>query len=526
MTNSYSDQFGERFQKHILAVMCRHPSFAMRYRTALSDKYFPSPLHAAVVKVLLDQADTYKKIPTEATLFQCASEVVGKDKQDGLVTLFDTIYADDITDADAVMAKTVEFGQTQALCDAVLRSADRMDKGDRAAVKSLIATALQVGEDLLSTGTSFHGTLEKRATGAFDHELAMQMIPTGIHHLDFVMHGGLGRGELGVVVAPPGRGKTSTLINFGYGALLAGYNVVHYTLEMKETRVLKRYDARLAGAYNKVKWDDVSTYAAELARRAAKHIKGDLIVKEYGTRKAGVSSLYAHLSLLVAQGFRPDLTVIDYADIMKPERRLGEFRHEQAGIYEDLRGIASEFNCAVWTASQAGKMSLDKATVTMADFAESFEKAAIVDAAVGLCQTQSEKAKGICRLFGAKFRDTEDGMTIACNIDRARCMIKSTAVYDAGNNRVDAGEYELEVAHQEANKAATATGVTAPAQTTRQLVAAAKAGETGSAPKKEDDGTPQLGTGSTSDLHKSVSRPQRSTGPRRNDRPTTKVAPA
>jgi replicative DNA helicase len=522
--NKYTDQFGDRFQKQILSVLTRHQTYVMRYRTAIAPEYFTNPLHAAIVEALLDQVDTYKKVPTEATLFHVASQRVAKDKRQGLEVVFSQLYAADISDADSVMSLAVEFGQTQALCDAVLRSADKIEKGDRAAIKSLINTAMQVGEDLLSVGRSFKGTLEKRATGTDEAELTAERIPTGIQHVDYAMSGGLGRGELGVIVAPPARGKSTLLVNIGYGALLAGHNVVHYSLEMKEQKILQRYDARLAGAYSKLKWSDKQTYATELQRRAHKFIKGDLIVKEYPTRKATVSTIYSHLSLLSAQGMHPSLIIVDYADIMKPEKRLGEFRHEQAGIYEDLRALASEVNAAVWTASQANKGSLDKATITMADFAECFEKAAIVDAAWGLSQTLSERSSRTCRLFAAKLRDTEDGLTVACNLDRARCQLISTAIYDSGNNRVDAGEYVLAQAREEAEKAKGTNKEAAAAA--KELVLAAKKPEHGTVPRY-DDGTPKLGTGSATDLHQSTAkRVMKSTGKSRSDRPSAKVPPA
>ena len=76
--------------------------------------------------------------------------------------------------------------------------------------------------------------------------------------------------------------------------------------------------------------------------------------------------------MLAALERQPDLLVVDYAGIMRAERRLGELRHEVAGVYEDLRTIAGEFNMAVWTASQSNRGAWEKATPDMDDFAEGF----------------------------------------------------------------------------------------------------------------------------------------------------------
>ncbi len=97
--------------------------------------------------------------------------------------------------------------------------------------------------------------------------------------------------------------------------------------------------------------------------------------------------------------------LVDYADIMKPERRLGEMRHEQAGIYEDLRQMAGIFNVALWTASQAPRGALDKAVLDIGDFAEAYEKAAIMDAGVAFCLLGSQSVvtdMGSVKISGLK----------------------------------------------------------------------------------------------------------------------------
>ncbi|KKM04842.1 hypothetical protein LCGC14_1760190, partial [marine sediment metagenome] len=176
----------------------------------------------------------------------------------------------------------------------------------------------------------------------------------------------------------------------------------------------------------KITWKvNVDQFVDRLETRMSKLIHGNLFVKGYPTRTVTTTMIRNHLNLLLSRDFVPDLIIVDYADIMKPERRLGEMRHEQAGIYEDLRQIAGEFNAAVWTASQAPKSALDKATLDLGDFAEAFEKAAIVDAAMAFCQTNEEKFKEECRLALIGLRYAEDGRMILCYLSRERCLLRS-----------------------------------------------------------------------------------------------------
>jgi len=64
------------------------------------------------------------------------------------------------------------------------------------------------------------------------------------------------------------------------------------------------------------------------------------------------------------------VVIVDYGDIMRAERRMGEMRHEQAACFEDLRQLAGEFDVPVWTASQTNRKSLMKTTLNIDDIAE------------------------------------------------------------------------------------------------------------------------------------------------------------
>jgi len=434
---NYSQDFGAPFQDHILAVMCRVPGFCIRYRTALDHTFFVSDANRIIARALLAHIDEERRLPTHPTLIEDIRPLVGKDDFAPVESALGELYGHDVQDAHAVMQKAVAFGKQQALVNAIVEAAGRLDKGNRD-VRPLIDDALLVGEDLLEIGIDYRADIDDRAVWYTDPQKVFTGVRTGIEHLDAVLAGGLGRGELGVILAPPKRGKSTTLINIGFGALsdVSGLNVAHYSLEMNDQKVTQRYDDRLMGLRVKYKRSDPIRYVQELKARATKLLPGRLFVKSYPTRSATISTVRSHLALLASREFYPDVIIVDYADIMKPERRLGEMRHEQAGIYEDLRAIAGEFDAAVWTGSQAKQAALQKEVITIEDFAEAFEKAAIVDAAFAFCQTDDERIDGRARLFAAGLRDVEDGRTIECDIRRDCCLISSTGVLDVAGTRI------------------------------------------------------------------------------------------
>lgn len=433
---SYKSEFGVAFQAHILAVMLKIPGFVIRYRTALDHQYFVDADHRTVAKLLLAQVDEYQQLPTKPTFIEEVHQFVSDKDFSRVKKCVEGLYEDEVLDAAAVASKVVDFGRNQALVNAVLKSAEKLDQGNHA-IRPLIDEALLVGEDLLNVGTDYHESVEERSTWYTNPEV-QESIRTGIAHMDLALGGGSTRGELNVILAPPGRGKSTSLINVGYGAVtdVGGLDVAYYTLEMNRRKVLMRYDDRLMGPRVKYKRSKPKQYVQEMGQRVSKMVFGRLFVQDYPTRTAGISNIRSHLALLRSRGFFPDVIVVDYGDIMKAERRLGEMRHEQAGIYEDLRQLAGEFDASVWTASQTSRSALNKETVTIEDFAEAFEKAAIADVVWALCQSDDEKIEQRCRFFAAKLRNAEDGRTVECEIKRDQCLIRSVALVDAAGNLI------------------------------------------------------------------------------------------
>ena len=440
-SGDYGENFGEKFQDHILAVAARSPSFVIRYRSALDHTYFASELARTTAKALLGLVDEHRVLPSLPLLTEEVHSFVDEDSYEQIDKYVAGLYKADIGDARAVQAKAIDFGKTQALVNAVIESAEFIDTGKRGNVMGTIRDALIVGEDITDVGTAYMVDAATRAKW-YEDAANKDIVPTGIPHLDYALKGGAERGELYVVLAPPKKGKTTTLINIGFGALRkpTGLNVVHYSMEMSERKVIRRYDDRLSvGAFKETdeKGKPISRpstgsakYVHRLTDRANKFIGGRLFVKGYPTRTAGITQIRSHLSFLETQGFYPDLIIVDYADIMKPERRLGEMRHEQAGIYEDLRTLAGEYHAVVWTGSQAKASSLEKDTLDINDFAEAFEKAAVMDGGIGFCQTTDERIAGECRLAIVGLRGADDGRVIRCRIRRDFCYIRSTGLFD------------------------------------------------------------------------------------------------
>jgi len=440
---SYATQFQESFQAHLLAVACRTPGFVLKYRSALSHEYFTNVIHRTVARALFAHIDKFAGLPSKELLKEATDDYAKDSEVYALCRKYiSKAYKREIPDTQAVMARAIEFGKQQAMCNAVMKAAERIQRGDHT-IMPLIQEATLVGQDITDMGMSWDTVSPEVCLSWYNESLnPSRLITSGIPHLDHALGGGLGRGELGVIFGPPKRGKSMALINMAYGALcsngiidpvtaeLRPLRVAYYTLEMNLERLAMRFDARLCGQYLDYRASAPEKFVEIVTERRKQHIHGELFIKHYPTRTMTPSLLRTHLSLLQSDGWAPDLLIVDYADIMKAERRTEDMRHAQAGIYEDLRTIAHDYNCAVWTGSQANRSSMDKPTLNIGDLAESFEKAAIADALIAMCQTKEEVEAQESRLVLAALRNAEDGGAIKCVMRRNMSLMQSVGYYD------------------------------------------------------------------------------------------------
>lgn len=251
-------------------------------------------------------------------------------------------------------------------------------------------------------------------------------VPTGTAIDTHLRHGGLPPKQLGVIMAPPGRGKTAVLVYFSGSAVMAGKNVLYVSLELDEDMIGERHDSR----FSRVSLSHLSKVPKKTTERlkaVMQKYSGRLWVKEFPSGTLTVAGLRAFLKRLEGVPFYPNLIVIDYADNMS----LAEFGGKDSDseysplgrLYVALRGLAGEFLVPIWTASQSNRMSLDKETLGMGDLADSFKKAAVSDVMVGVGQTEEEHLKRVARFIMIKNRNGVTGVVDPIVFDTRRVQI-------------------------------------------------------------------------------------------------------
>lgn len=412
------ERFGTKFQENFVQLILDDRVFADQIGEVLDTSFLELKYLRVFVDKIFDYRKKYGTHPSRDTITTILRTEIDKENellQKQVREYFARVTSNDfsIDGEQHIKDQSLDFCKKQKLKEAMIKSVGLIQNSSYDEISKIINDALKLGTDN-NHGYDFILDFEKR----FELK-ARNPIATGWELIDNISKGGLGRGELGVVIAPTGAGKSMALVHLGAMALQAGLNVVHYTLELQDKVVALRYDSCITG----ISLTDVKEQK-DIVWSGVKDIKGKLIIKEYPTKSASTNTIKNHLEKLKRKDFRIDMVIVDYGDLIRPINAQKEKRIELESIYEELRGLAQVYQCTLWTASQTNRSGLNAEVITMESISEAFNKCFVADFIFTISRTIKDKNTNEGRLFVAKNRNGPDGLVFPIFMDTSNVKIK------------------------------------------------------------------------------------------------------
>ncbi|MBC8299560.1 MAG: AAA family ATPase [Pelagibacterales bacterium] len=414
-------QYGHAFQIKALAILITDRDFLQQIADIVSPDYFDNDAGKWIMKKTLQYFNEYKTVPT-MEVFKVEVEGINQELQSVAVKdLLKQAYKESkATDLNFVKDTFLDFCKNQTLKGALIKSVDLLELGDYDDIRTLIDRALKAGTER-DIGHEYIPQLEDRF-----REEARSTVETPWPLINKLLCGGLGQGDLGMIAGGPGGGKSWALVAMGAQAVKTGHTVIHYTLELSEKYVGKRYDACLT----EIPVGDVHLYK-EKVKEKIENLRGGLYIREYPAGQATVNTIHSHLEKCIQQGIKPDLVIIDYADLLT-SKASKEKRDKLDDIYTNLRGLATEMKLPIWTASQVNRSGAREDIIQGDRMAESYTKMMVTDFAMSLSRSAEDKENGVGRWHIMKNRYGADGITYDSIIDTS---IGKISINMRGNNR-------------------------------------------------------------------------------------------
>ena len=409
-------RYGKSFQEQLCMVILDDRPFADQIEEVLDINFLELRYLKLFTKVIFQYRQKYGVHPSRqilGTILRSGIDDENEMTQQQVREYYARIMAAHPENQEYIKDTALDFCRKQNLKSAMIRSIGLLQSSSFDEIAVVINNSLKLGADN-NGGYDWKKDFEERFKPRFRNP-----VTTGWPLIDNICQGGLGQKELGVVIAPTGAGKSMALVHLGTQALKDGKTVVHYTLELQDTVVGSRYDSCLT----RIELGDLMTFKEKIYEEV-QDIEGRLIIKEYPTKSASTHTLKTHLERLRMKDVPIDMIIVDYADLLRPVTAQREKRNELESIYEELRGLAQEYKCPVWTASQTNRSGLNAEVITMESISEAFNKCFVSDFIFSISRTTDDKLTNTGRVFIAKNRNGPDGIIYPLFMDTSTVSMK------------------------------------------------------------------------------------------------------
>jgi archaellum biogenesis ATPase FlaH len=410
------------FQRKIVALLIREPAKMM---SLVEPKFFASPILTDIARLVKEIYAHHKEPITlsRSTLSEIVKAWLGRKRRElwrAYRHEIRLVYGDKLRDKIVILNQAIEFAKDMKFRDALAEAEKDVNARhyDNAIKRFHDLAAFGQESDL---GVEYWKDITARDRWREDRVNVIRTFyfPT----LDKYMAGGLGGGELAIILASPKAGQSTILGDIAAGAMWQKKTVAIATGEISAKKYRRRIDALMSGVpANELTRSKRARVKARKRLRISLHqVKGKLFIKQFPTGRARIRDIEAWLDELEEQGHKVDLLVVDYLYLFQPNEKFEERRMNIGQAAIDLRGLACTKSIPIWTASKGNRAALEKEILGPKDFAEDISQFWVLDFLIALCQSNAEAQvkPERARLILSYARDVGRGGVIPIKMDRS-----------------------------------------------------------------------------------------------------------
>ena len=416
-TNKNFEYLGNNFQIQLLNQIILDKDFSHSIIDVIENNYFENKYFKIIIQMIKEYYKKYEHTPSFDTLEQVAKSEL--QQETAVKVVLDTVKK--IKDAPIdgvsfVQEKALKFCKQQELQKVMKKAQKIIDGGEFEnydTLEELVRDALLVGSKDTSMLDVF-SNLDQVLDDDYRHP-----IPMGIPGIDRLLKGGLAKGEIGVILAPTGVGKSTILTKISNHAFNLGFNVLQVFFE-DNPKVIQRKHFTL---WTKIHPDELSEKKDEVMTKV-KEIKetmpNELILKKLPSDTKTMLQIKNEIRKMIADGIKIDMVVLDYIDCVVPDKNLGDEWKSEGSVMRGFEAMCHELNIAGWTATQGNRASISSEVVTTDQMGGSIKKAQVGHVIISVAKTLQQKEMKLATIAITKSRIGDDGVVFEnCKFDNA-----------------------------------------------------------------------------------------------------------
>ncbi len=401
MTRQNAD-YGYDIQHLYLEMMLSDAETFVRCQSIFDPELFDRKLQATA-KFINDYVNEHSVLPTY-DIVNASTQADLKPPGDLREEHYDWLLSDFET-----------FIRHKGLEQAILKSADLLEKGEYGPVEDLVKQAVQIGltKDM---GTDYFADPRARLMRIKDKNGQMS---TGWQTVDKRLFGGMNRGELNIFAGGSGAGKSLFLANLGVNWALQGMNVVYLTLELSEELVSMRIDSMVTEIPTRdifKQIDEVEMKVKVIGKKA-----GTYQVKYMPSGKTANDIRSYMKEYEIKMGRKIDILLVDYLDLLMPQSRKISAENlfvKDKYVSEELRNLAMEKQCVLVTAAQLNRGAVEEVEYDHSHISGGLSKIQTADNVFGIFTSRAMRERGKYQIQLMKTRSSSGvGMKIDLDFD-------------------------------------------------------------------------------------------------------------
>ena len=412
---------GNTFQLQLLNQIVLDKEFSRSIIDVIELNYFENKYFKIIIQMIKEYYVKYESTPSFDTLEQIAKSEISQELAAKIV--LDTIKQ--VKDAPFegvtfVQEKALKFCKQQELQKVMSKAQKIIDGGEFEnydTLEEMVREALQVGEIDKGTEDVFHN-LEDVLNDDFRHP-----IPMGIPSIDKLLKGGLAKGEIGVVLAPTGVGKSTLLTKIANHAYNLGYNVLQIFFEDNPKIIQRKHFTLWTG----ISPDELANQKEEVMRKVIEikeTLPNRLVLKKLPSDTMTMLQIKNQIRKMIAEGNKIDMVLLDYIDCVVPDKNLGDEWKSEGSVMRGFESMCHELNLVGWTATQGNRSSISSEVVTTDQMGGSIKKAQVGHVIISVAKTLQQKEMKLATIAITKSRIGPDGVIFEnCKFDNELLVI-------------------------------------------------------------------------------------------------------
>lgn len=401
---------GKEFQERLLQQIITDDKFGEQIIDILNPNYFGDSYLRDVAGVVKETYESTESIPDYSTIHSSLMDQVKTEhEKEFVIKALHRIKEASLKGWEQTQKLGLKFCKQQELNKAVREINTIIERGnieDYEQCEEILKKALEVGE------------LKDGSINVFDSILSVMdedfraPIPTGIHKLDELMDGGLSKGELGIILAAFGVGKTTMMTKLANSAMNHGYNVLQIFFEDMPKVIQRKHFACWTGVNLsdfKERKDEVLSAVNTIMENQE---LGELRLKKMPSDGVTIPMIKAMIKKEMAKGFKPDIILLDYIDCVQPTKQFNSEWTGEGNVMRQFETMLAELNVAGWTAVQGNRSAINADVVESDMMGGSIKKAQIGHFILSVAKTLVQKENGTANMAILKSRFGKDGIVL------------------------------------------------------------------------------------------------------------------